>query len=239
MKNIFTKEEQVITLAEEKLSSNRLNTVEDEENYRALLEEYRTLLKQMMRVVKMSDRMQLELKTMSNKLKIASQTDVLTGLYNRRYFNEQYLKEWKNAERTQTDIALLMLDVDYFKKYNDTYGHLQGDDCLVALCREIQRAVRRPRDIAARFGGEEFIMLLPETGREGAISVARGLLSGIESLALEHAGSPIKNMVTVSIGVAVIVPEDGFTMDSLLNMVDSALYNAKDEGRNCFRVYQP
>ncbi len=237
MKNIFTQEEEVILQAEELLNSNRLNTSEAETHYRSLLEAYKSLLKQMMKTVKISDIMQLELKNMSYKLKVASQTDVLTGLYNRRFFNEVYLREWKNAVRVKSSLALLMIDIDYFKKYNDTYGHLQGDECLFAVAREIQSAVKRPRDVAARFGGEEFIVLLPETDSEGAAIVAQTLMDSIANLNLEHAGSPLTNRLTVSIGIADIIPEDASTMDCLLNRVDAALYTAKNAGRNCYWFY--
>lgn len=237
MLNIFTKEEQVVLSAEYILSAGQLKSLEDEEVYRSLLEEYKTLLKQMMRMVKMSDMMQLELKNLSSKLEVASQIDVLTGLYNRRYFNEAYHKEWKNALRNQNNMALIMIDIDYFKKYNDTYGHMQGDECLAAIANEIKQTVKRPRDVAARFGGEEFMVLLPETNREGAGFIAEKLLSGIRRLNMEHIGSPVHKIVTVSIGVAVVIPDESINMDNFLIMTDSALYTAKNEGRNCYRFY--
>ncbi len=236
--SIFTKEEQVILQAERVLSNHHFKAIEDEESYRSLLEEYQTLLKQMMRMVKMSDMMQLELKNLSYKLEVASQTDVLTGLYNRRFFNETYLRELKNAFRNKSSIASLMIDIDYFKKYNDHYGHLQGDECLAAVAGEIRRVIKRPLDMVARFGGEEFVVLLPETGIEGAACVGEKLLASIRALAMEHVDSPVYQVVTVSIGAAELVPEDGFTMNTLLNMTDSALYTAKTEGRNCLRIYR-
>lgn len=237
MLNIFTKEEEVVLQAEKVLSGGQFKSGEDEECYRFLLEEYKTLLKQMMRMVKMSDMMQLELKNLSSKLEVASQIDVLTGLYNRRFFNDAYQKEFRNALRAQTSMALIMIDIDYFKKYNDNYGHLQGDECLAAIAREIQQVVRRPRDIAARFGGEEFVVMMPETNSNGAVFITRELLTNITNLALEHASSPIDKIVTVSIGVAALVPDDNLTMDSFLIRTDNALYAAKKAGRNCFRLY--
>lgn len=237
MMNIFTEEEQVVLHAEELLAANGYDANIDAANYRLLLEEYKKLLKQMMKMVKMADMTELELKNISSKLEVASQTDILTGLYNRRYFNGAYQREWKNALRTNTSIALMMVDIDYFKKYNDTYGHLQGDESLAAVAREIQRVVKRPRDVAARFGGEEFVVLLPETENEGASYLAQKILEGIRKLALEHTGSPLYKMVTVSIGLAALVPNHTLTMDDFLNMTDSALYIAKKAGRNCFRLY--
>jgi len=237
MNEIFSKEEQVAAIAEKLLQSHVFSSAEDEKNYRFLLTEYKTLLKQMIKVVKLSDLIQLELKTMSEKLERVSQIDSLTEIYNKRYFNEAYLREWSSAVRSTCPLALLMIDIDYFKKYNDTYGHLQGDECLKTVAAEIQHSVNRPRDILARFGGEEFIVLLPETGIKGAAYMAQKVIDNIEKLAIEHAGSVSNRKVTVSIGVAAAHPKDGDNMDILLKQADHALYAAKKEGRNCFREY--
>lgn len=239
MDDIFSKEEKVIKQAEDYISFHHFNTQTQEENYRTMLNEYKKLLKQMKRLVKMSDSVQLELKNLSDKLQVASQTDPLTGLFNRRVFDEVYLREWKNALRSKINIALIMIDIDYFKKYNDTYGHLLGDECLKAVARQIQDAVKRPRDVAARFGGEEFVILLPETDSEGAAMVAQRIISGIASLNMEHAGSPLINRVTISLGIAAIVTDENYTMAGLLSNADTALYNAKEGGRNGYRVYNP
>lgn len=238
MDNIFADEEQVIKNAEELISTNQFASDTDKKQYQALLKSYKNLLKHTRRIVKMSDIIQLESKNLSNKLQIASQTDALTGLYNRRFFNEVYPMEWKNAFRAKTNLGLLMIDVDFFKKYNDTYGHLQGDDCLIAVTNQIKKAVKRPRDVAARFGGEEFIVLMPDTDYRGAKLIARRILAGVESLAIEHRASTVSSHVTVSIGIACIIPDEGNSMVDHLNMVDTALYNAKGS-RNCFMAYRP
>lgn len=239
MKELFEKEEQAAAVAEELLGSNCFSSVEDEENYRFLYQEYKTLLRQMMRVVRLSDLMQLELKTMAEKLEGVSQIDWLTELFNKRYFNEACIKEWRNANRLNCSLALIMIDIDYFKKYNDTYGHLQGDECLKTVALEINNSVRRPRDIVARFGGEEFVVLLPETGIEGATLIAQNVLANVEKLAIEHKGSALSGkVVTVTIGVTAAFPGEIDAMESLLKQVDHALYVAKNEGRNCLRVYK-
>ncbi|PKM90611.1 MAG: hypothetical protein CVU87_01990 [Firmicutes bacterium HGW-Firmicutes-12] len=236
MKNIFVKEEQVVEEAEKLLSAKQFTGEEDAQNYGALLAEYKSLLNQMIKVVKISDIMQSELKTMSDNFEETSRIDVLTGIYNRRYFNESYLREWKNAVRTKTYLAVLMLDIDYFKNYNDTYGHLQGDECLKAVAKGIQQAIKRPRDIVTRYGGDEFVVLLPETEAKGATCVAQTIIDNIESLALEHSGSPINHKVTVSIGVSSIIPDKSIKkVDSLLSIADTALYMAKEQ-RNCFKL---
>lgn len=239
MRELFEKEEQVALIAKGVIEAACFSSVEDEENYLFLYQEYKTLLRQMMRVVKLSDLMQLELKTVSGELERVSQVDSLTELYNKRYFNEVAIREWRNATRLNSPLAIIMIDIDYFKKYNDTYGHLQGDECLKNVATEIQNSVRRPRDTVARFGGEEFVVLLPETDIEGATLIAQNLLANVEKLAIEHVGSALKGkVVTVSIGVAAAFPGEVDTMESLLKQVDQALYAAKNEGRNCFRVYE-
>lgn len=239
MNELFAKEEHVLDMAEELLEKKRFSSAEDEKEYRALCEEYKTLLRQMMRVVKLADLMQLELKTMSGKLEIASHMDALTGLYNRRYFNEVYQREWKSAARSHYSLALIMIDIDHFKAYNDAYGHMQGDECLKAVAEKIQHSVNRPRDLVARFGGEEFVILLPETVIDGAEIVARKVLKSIEMLEIVHSDIAAKSRVTASLGVAAAFPEENGGMDALLRQVDAALYAAKKNGRNCFRMYEP
>jgi diguanylate cyclase (GGDEF)-like protein len=130
-----------------------------------------------------------------------------------------------------------MIDVDHFKKYNDTYGHLKGDECLVAIAKEIKQNTRKPRDVVSRFGGEEFIMILPETDINGAVFVAKTLIEAIENLNIAHQSSPISKRATLSIGLASIVPNENMNMDIFLKMADDALYEAKNDGRNCFKIY--
>ncbi len=237
MDNIFAKEEQVISRAEALLSEKLLQSAKDANYYRDLLKEYKILLSQIIKIVKMADKTQLDLKTVSEKLDRLSHIDALTGLYNRRYFNETYVKEWNSAARSKTELALTIIDIDYFKMYNDTYGHLQGDDCLKAVAKGIKASVKRPRDLAARFGGEEFVVLLPETGLEGAARIAQDILEHVQNMGIEHPSSPWQNKVTVSLGVAAMLPHESLAKEELINNGDKALYLAKDSGRNCFRLF--
>lgn len=237
MNNIFSKEQSVISKAEKLISSKSFKCHEDELNYRNLLNEYKDLLKQTMKMIKISDITQLELKNISDNFEVISQIDVLTGLHNRRYFNEVYDKEWKNSIITKTPISLAMIDIDYFKKYNDTYGHLKGDVCLTSVAKEIKKSVIRPRDVLARFGGEEFIAFLPETDKDGAVSLANSLLKAVEALDIEHQSSSIAKRVTLSIGLVSMIPNENDNMDVFLKMADDALYEAKKAGRNCFKIY--
>ncbi|MDF2540522.1 MAG: diguanylate cyclase domain protein [Herbinix sp.] len=236
MQEIYLKEEQVILQAEELIEHNKFASEEDLNTYKVLCEEYKKLLKHMKTVVKLSDLMQLELKNVSEKLTIASQTDSLTELYNKRYFNEIYQKEWFHAISKKSVLSMIMIDIDHFKKYNDTYGHLLGDECLKAVAKEIQKTVTVKGSLVARFGGEEFVILLPNTDIPGASLIAQDLVSNIVALSIEHKGSTIYNIITISVGVASASPMDGEFMDVLLKNADHALYEAKNSGRNCYKV---
>lgn len=235
MDNIFSNEEKVVSEAEELLRLNDFTMPIDADKYRNLLEEYKKLLKQIMRMVKMSDMMHSELKGLSYKLEIMSNMDALTELFNRRFFNDIFQKEWYSAIRSKVSLAIVMIDVDYFKKYNDTYGHIQGDKCLKAIAEAIQKAAKRPRDIVVRYGGEEFVILLPESDINSAIHVASNVLHNVDELDIPHIGSKSYGKVSVSIGIAATTPVKEDVPDILLNMMDKALYRAKAAGRNCYR----
>ncbi|ATW24660.1 diguanylate cyclase [Candidatus Formimonas warabiya] len=235
MDNIFVKEDEIYANGEKLLLSKVFESPVAENHYRALLEEYKKLLKQMRSMVRISDLMQGELNTLSRKLKRISQIDSLTGLYNRRFFNEIYQKEWHGGVRSAVFLSALMVDIDYFKKYNDTYGHLQGDKCLQLVAGALQKAVQRPRDLVARYGGEEFVILLPETALNGAVHIAKMVLANVEALDLVHRASPVKDRVTVSVGAAALIPTGEMPPETLLNLADDALYRAKGDARNCFR----
>jgi diguanylate cyclase (GGDEF)-like protein len=158
--------------------------------------------------------------------------DPLTGLANRRQFNERLELEWKQAIRDQVDIAFIMLDLDYFKQYNDTYGHPQGDELLKQVARVLTQAGRRPGDLPARLGGEEFGVLLPQTDTEAAAIIAEKIRASVEAMQVPLlAGSSITK-ITCSLGVAGWTPQLGDNMDDLPAKADAALYDAKKSGRN-------
>jgi two-component system chemotaxis family response regulator WspR len=158
--------------------------------------------------------------------------DGLTGLNNRRYFDEFAAIEWKRAIREHADFGLLMIDVDDFKRYNDTYGHLAGDDVLRSVGLTIKSAAERPGDIAARFGGEEFVVILPGSSTEGIESFGEKLCRGVENLRIQHIGSTVAGALTVSIGGASASPRQGDSLLTLIEATDVALYHAKRSGRN-------
>lgn len=157
--------------------------------------------------------------------------DPLTGLANRRHFNEALWREWERASRNGLTLSLLFVDVDHFKRFNDHYGHRAGDETLSAVAEALLSVVLRPADMAARYGGEEFVLLLPETSAQGASEVANRVLAAVDALAIAHASSPTAAHVTVSVGVATLQPEGG-SAQSLLDQADAALYAAKHAGRH-------
>lgn len=179
-----------------------------------------------------------QLKRLNDELQRLSILDELTGIANRRFFNILINQEWGRAMRAVLPVSLLLIDIDFFKNYNDYYGHPQGDKCLQQVAGTLNALTRRPGDCVARYGGEEFIVLLAHTGLRGATVVAESLRKSIEDLHLEHASSTAHDCVTISIGVASTVPERGSTPDQLLSTADQAVYQAKHEGRNRVRVYQ-
>lgn len=181
-----------------------------------------------------------ERKMLEDALELQALTDGLTGLANRRAFDEALEREWRRTLRDGTKISLLLLDVDHFKEFNDLYGHSVGDDCLRAVSAAIQSVARRPGDIVARYGGEEIAVILPDTDLNGAAIVAEQIREAIVSLHLPHAEN-LKGggSVTASIGVATALARVGGTVrmpESLLIAADGAMYKAKHAGRNCVAI---
>ncbi len=168
----------------------------------------------------------------NRQLQLLSSTDGLTGIANRRHFDAALAHEWARAQRARSSLALIMLDVDLFKHFNDHYGHLAGDACLQTLAVTLaQMGARREGDLAARFGGEEFVVLLPETDTPAAMGVAQQIQQALQALALPHEGVPL-GVVTVSFGVASVVPHRDQAPEELLRRADRAMYRAKQAGRN-------
>lgn len=169
---------------------------------------------------------------LSEELHLLSTTDSLTGLANRRHFENCFDLEWRRAIRTQDSIALIMIDIDYFKKFNDHYGHQAGDECLRQVCPVFQSYAQRSGELVARYGGEEFVILLPRMTLAGAQHIAQGMCRKVSHLNIAHADSD-KNNVTISIGVAAMVPTLSDDDEILLRDADRALYQAKANGRDC------
>ncbi|WP_052049792.1 diguanylate cyclase [Leptolyngbya sp. KIOST-1] len=165
-------------------------------------------------------------------LKALATQDGLTGIANRRAFDEKLAYEWKLGRRGQTPLTVVLCDVDHFKAYNDTYGHLAGDQCLRAVAGVLDTVVRRPADMAARYGGEEFALVLPNTDHEGVASILDRLRRTLQARAIPHRQSPTSACVSLSFGVSAIVPAEPLQPEDLLRAADAALYQAKAAGRD-------
>ncbi|PTD98047.1 diguanylate cyclase [Pseudothauera lacus] len=167
-----------------------------------------------------------------------SSADGLTGIANRRRFDETLLKEWRRCARDGRPLTLLLMDVDFFKPFNDNYGHQVGDECLKAVARTLAETLHRPSDMVARYGGEEFAAILPDTDQTGARAVAEALREAVQGLAITHRFSAVSRVVTLSLGLACEYPargdDNGFVR--LLKSADAALYEAKKNGRNRVEV---
>jgi diguanylate cyclase (GGDEF)-like protein len=183
-------------------------------------------------IVKARVRTHLELKRYQDVLRRLACLDGLTGIGNRRRFDELLEQEWRRAARTGQPLALILADVDDFKAYNDHYGHLAGDECLRLVASTLAAAIKRSMDLLARYGGEEFACLLPETDLTGAVVVARRLVTAVAELRIPHAYSGAAACVTISAGVASIIPSQDGSASALVQAADTCLYRAKKEGRN-------
>ena len=169
----------------------------------------------------------------NRELRHVSIQDSLTGIANRRHFDDSLKQEWRRALRARRPLALILFDIDYFKQYNDVYGHQAGDECLRAVAGNLARHARRPGDWVARFGGEEFAVVLSETDARGAVHLADQMRAAIDALAIPHSGSAVGRTVSISAGVASMVPESATgEPDELVQWADAALYDAKRQGRN-------
>jgi diguanylate cyclase (GGDEF)-like protein len=177
-----------------------------------------------------------QLNVLTQRLDQLSREDALTGLANRRHFNETIQQEWDRAKREQSAISLVFVDIDHFKPFNDTYGHLDGDRALAAVGMVLRGIVRRSGDLAARYGGEEFVLLLPNTAADGAGEVARQVLSSIDQLRIPHGASKVAPYLTASIGVATQVPSAELSPSYLIAAADAAVYAAKAGGRHRITV---
>jgi len=183
-------------------------------------------------VVRVRVRNHIELFRARNELAILAMTDSLTGLANRRRFDQALEAELVRLRRLREKLSLIMLDLDYFKPFNDTYGHVAGDHCLRMAADVLSTLIYRAPDLAARYGGEEFACILPQTDHAGALSVAERIRSGVAALEIPHAASSTATSVTVSIGVVTMVCRRDTTPNHAIEMADRQLYRAKENGRN-------
>lgn len=177
----------------------------------------------------------LELKKYRDMLERMSFTDGLTGISNRRHFDDFLEREWRSAVRKGAAISLILMDVDFFKLYNDHYGHLLGDECLRGVAAALQSAARRPSEMVARYGGEEFACVLTEPPTDGPLPLAQLLLEAVVGLKIPHEKSTVAGHVTLSLGAATLFPTLGQERSALISLADEMLYQAKKGGRNQIR----
>ena len=183
--------------------------------------------------------LQRELENSNEELQKLSSLDGLTGIANRRRFDEFISKECLRSARENTVLSLILIDIDYFKLYNDNYGHLAGDGCLRQVAGALDEIIHRPADLVARYGGEEFGVVLPNTDIQGAIKVAKVLGEEIRSLAIPHEFSEVTNYITLSMGIASKMACESASPTELIDLADKALYKAKDSGRDNYQVAEP
>lgn len=189
-------------------------------------------------IVKARIRNHVRLKQQADLLESLALLDALTHIANRRRFDETLVTEWKRAKRDESPLSLILIDIDYFKQYNDSYGHGAGDNCLQRTAAALTRNLVRPGDFIARFGGEEFVVILPDTDQKAALQVAENLRACIEKLGIPHNYPEPESAVTVSIGVATQLKiQEYFLPQTLFDAADNALYLAKESGRNRVCLY--
>jgi diguanylate cyclase (GGDEF)-like protein len=172
---------------------------------------------------------------LASSMEALATVDALTGVANRRQFDRAIQMEWQRAQRQRSPLTLLLIDVDRFKGFNDLYGHIEGDNCLCAIARIAIETTRRPSDTVARFGGEEFAVILPGTTAQGALEMAEKLRQGVLEMGTIHKGNS-HGVVTISVGCATVVPDEGSSTIALMASADAALYAAKSAGRNCVKA---
>jgi diguanylate cyclase (GGDEF)-like protein len=182
-------------------------------------------------IVRARVRTHLTLKVQNDLLRSMALIDGLTGVANRRKFDEDILADWSQCFREQKPLSLIMVDVDFFKRYNDRYGHQAGDGCLKSVAQALSEIVRRPYDLVARYGGEEFACVLPNTGFSGAVEMAEKMLERVRALNIEHSASDVDRVVTISLGVATATPVGDLKFQTLIEAADKQLYEAKRTGR--------
>jgi diguanylate cyclase (GGDEF)-like protein len=182
-------------------------------------------------IVKARVNTHLTLKQQTDILRSFALLDGLTGVANRRKFDEELALDWRQCQREQAPLSVILIDVDHFKRYNDRYGHLQGDAGLQAVAKALGSAIRRPYDLLARYGGEEFACVLPNTNLIDAVKIAECMQAAVRALKLEHLDSAVDQVLTVSLGVATIVPTAGTTSATVVAEADRQLYQAKQAGR--------
>ena len=230
--DIFEGEQRMYDEAVARVKAVRAGAAFDFEEYAAITKEYGRILKQLRRSTRIADRTAFGLHESNLDLTDKIHFDALTGIYNRRFMEDSLKRIIKSLARSGSTLGLMMIDVDFFKKYNDTYGHSEGDECLKAVARSISETLQRPDDFAARYGGEEFSVILPDSDESGARVIANNILRNIAALHIPHEKNESTGYVTVSIGVTTSSVERTHLGLDYIKIADKALYQSKLSGRN-------
>lgn len=230
---LFFEEQELVNEAEEYLKKFSGNEIPCE-RYHLLVKKYKKLLMEIKHINRVSDIMSGGLNNAKHSLEERVNLDELTGLYNRRYFLISLEKYYKEAMRNGMPLALLFIDIDCFKKYNDNYGHVMGDTALARVATALKRSTLRPFDLVARYGGEEFCIILPYADKQGAMTVADRVLNNVRELKIMHNFSDAANHITVSVGAtsAAILKDMAQKIEDIIKTADEAMYISKTSGRN-------
>jgi diguanylate cyclase (GGDEF)-like protein len=230
--DLFQKEQQIYDSAMKRGLEIHNGAVFDSEEFMNLAAEYGRLLKLFRKIMRLSDKTTMDLFT--NSLELADQAyhDPLTGIYSRRFLDENLQRIKKVLSRSNGNVCIMMIDIDFFKKYNDTYGHTAGDNCLKIVAQTLSKGVTREGDFIVRYGGEEFIVVLPYTDEHGAHVTASRLLESIIVLDIPHETSDVADCVTISIGVTTAKVDHDQDIEDYIKYADKALYMSKQNGRN-------
>lgn len=232
MIDLFEREQVIYDCALKRIEEIEKGAEYSIQDFKALTKEYGVLLRQLRRVTKLSDRTTVNLNESKLDLLDKIHYDALTGIYNRRFIEENLNKIVKSASRVDGTISVMMIDVDFFKKYNDTYGHSMGDECLKLIAGALKKSITRDEDFVARYGGEEFAVVLPNSSEEGAHAIAARILENVRRCNIPHEKSVAAEYVTVSVGVTNGRVKKGQTGEDYLKQADEALYISKNSGRN-------
>lgn len=184
---------------------------------------------------KQNQQLMIDLERKTKEMERLAMLDGLTGLPNRRYLDNVIVRSWKDCVREKLPLGLALIDIDFFKLYNDNYGHQAGDKCLTSVAKALNESLLRPTDFVARYGGEEFMVVLPDTSLNGAFNVAERMREKVSALGIPHAASSIADHVTISVGVGSVAPTSELELDDFIEDVDKALYFAKKACRNCVK----
>jgi len=232
VEDIYGNEQRILDEAQLRIKAVKSGAEYDFGDYIFIVKEYRKILRHLRRTTKIADSISNKLHVDNLELNEKVHLDALTGIYNRRYMEESLSRIKKSLSRSSDVLSILMLDIDFFKGYNDTYGHAAGDVCLKTIAEAIDNSLFRPDDFVARYGGEEFIIVLPNTCKNGACHMAKKIIKNIGHLKIPHEKSEIATHVTVSIGAATGHVERHGKIDEYVECADTALYTAKNSGRN-------